>query len=142
MRLQIQEFWHELEVATNEKQQQMVGTINQHLSSLARDIEDVVGRTLDLRLEPVDIRMDPPTAQDFHDSLQQLFSSGPCPDARPRSYAIELSSFRRCLLMPVHCPACMMAVIKLSSQRRRPAIRGSLRRVWLTPGMRNGPLHE
>ena len=95
MRLQIQEFWHELEVATNEKQQQMVTTINQHLSGLARDIEDVVGRTLDLRLEPVDIRMDPPTAQDFHDSLQQLFSSGPCPDAHPRICArtIVFTSF-------------------------------------------------
>lgn len=35
-----------------------------------------MGQVLDLRLEPVTIAMDPPAAQDFHDSLQNLFAQG------------------------------------------------------------------
>ena len=36
----------------------------------------VVSERLSVRLEPVDLRLQPPTAQEFHDSLQQLFTAG------------------------------------------------------------------
>ena len=39
---QVQEFWHDLEISTNEKHQELVRVINAHLDRLARDIEDVV----------------------------------------------------------------------------------------------------
>ena len=74
--LQIHQFWHDLEVATNDKHQQLIGILNVHLDSLARDVEQVVGAALNLRLEPLDIQLDPPNAQQFHKSIQDLFETG------------------------------------------------------------------
>jgi len=42
-----------------------------------------VGKSLDLKLEPVDIHMDPPSAQEFHNSIQDLFTAGGCLLALP-----------------------------------------------------------
>ena len=63
-------------MSTNAKQVQMLGSINAHLERLARQIEHLVGAALDVRLEPVLIRMEPPSAQEFHSSLQDLFRMG------------------------------------------------------------------
>lgn len=41
-------------------------------------VQTVVEERLSVRLEPVDLRLKPPSAQEFHDSLQRLFSEG-CP---------------------------------------------------------------
>lgn len=38
--------------------------------------QTVVEERLSVRLEPVDLRLKPPSAQEFHDSLQRLFSEG------------------------------------------------------------------
>lgn len=54
----------------------MFQCINRQLESLSRQIEATVGEALDLRLEPVTIAIDPPAAQDFHESLQNLFAQG------------------------------------------------------------------
>ena len=74
--VQVQDFWKDVETATNERQRSMFHCINQHLQSLSRQIEATVGRVLEVRLEPVTIAMDPPAAQDFHESLQNLFAMG------------------------------------------------------------------
>lgn len=74
--MQIQQFWHDLEVATNEKHQQLISVLNQHLDNLARVVEKVVGGTLNLKLEPVIISLEPPTAQQFHNSVEKLFAAG------------------------------------------------------------------
>jgi hypothetical protein len=74
--MQVGDFWQDVEVATNERQRSMFQCINRRLESLSREIEGTVGQVLDLRLEPVTIAMDPPAAQDFHDSLQNLFAQG------------------------------------------------------------------
>ena len=74
--LQVRDFWQDVETATNERQRAMFQCINRRLDSLSRQIEATVGDVLDLRLEPVTIAMDPPAAQDFHDSLQNLFAQG------------------------------------------------------------------
>lgn len=73
---EVSDFWQDVEAATNERQRSMFQCINRRLESLSREIEGTVGRVLDLRLEPVTIAMDPPAAQDFHDSLQNLFAQG------------------------------------------------------------------
>ena len=72
----MQDFWKDVETATNERQRSMFHCINQHLQTLSRQIEATVGRVLEVRLEPVTIAMDPPAAQDFHESLQNLFAMG------------------------------------------------------------------
>jgi len=74
--MQVRDFWQDVEAATNERQRSMFQCINRRLESLSREIEGTVGQVLDLRLEPVTIAMDPPAAQDFHDSLQNLFAQG------------------------------------------------------------------
>ena len=63
-------------MATNEKHQQLISILNVHLDSLARDVEQVVGAALNLRLEPLDIQLEPPNAQQFHNSIQDLFNTG------------------------------------------------------------------
>ena len=73
---QVRDFWQDVEAATNERQRDMFQCINRQLESLSRQIEATVGEALDLRLEPVTIAMDPPAAQDFHESLQNLFAQG------------------------------------------------------------------
>ncbi|DBA79311.1 TPA: hypothetical protein ACH3X2_007790 [Trebouxia sp. C0005] len=73
---EVNDFWQDVEAATNERQRSMFQCINRRLESLSREIEGTVGQVLDLRLEPVTIAMDPPAAQDFHDSLQNLFAQG------------------------------------------------------------------
>ncbi len=53
-----------------------------HLSLLVHfRVQAVVSERLSVRLEPVDLRLQPPTAQEFHDSLQRLFAAG-APTAR------------------------------------------------------------
>lgn len=74
--MQVRDFWQDVEAATNERQHAMFQCINKHLESLSRQIETTVGEALSLRLEPVTIAMDPPAAQDFHESLQNLFVQG------------------------------------------------------------------
>ncbi|DBA78877.1 hypothetical protein WJX77_008617 [Trebouxia sp. C0004] len=73
---EVNDFWQDVEAATNERQRSMFQCINRRLESLSREIEETVGQVLDLRLEPITIAMDPPAAQDFHDSLQNLFAQG------------------------------------------------------------------
>ncbi|KAK9809277.1 hypothetical protein WJX73_000125 [Symbiochloris irregularis] len=73
---EVAEFWHEVELALNVRQQSMFRAVNAHLERLSRAVEDVVGGLLSLRLEPVVVRMEPPSATEFHTSLQQLFSAG------------------------------------------------------------------
>lgn len=73
------EFWHEVELATNVRQQRMFQAVNAHLEKLARAVDDVVGGLLSLRLEPVLVRMEPPSAAEFHSSLQELFEKGALP---------------------------------------------------------------
>lgn len=81
--LQVSDFWHEIELALNVRQHSMFQAVNAHLERLSRGVDDVVGGLLHLRLEPVVVRMEPPTAAQFHSSLQELFEKGECPhDAR------------------------------------------------------------
>ena len=74
--VQVAEFWHEVELALNVRQQSMFRAVNAHLERLSRAVEDVVGGLLSLRLEPVVVRMEAPSATEFHTSLQQLFTAG------------------------------------------------------------------
>jgi hypothetical protein len=48
-----------------------------HLTS--HIVQAVVEERLSVRLEPVALRLKPPSAQEFHDSLQRLFTEGDTP---------------------------------------------------------------
>ena len=74
--LQVADFWHEVELATNARQQGMFRAVNLHLERLSRAVDAAVGDVLSLRIEPVLLRMEPPTATEFHHSLQELFENG------------------------------------------------------------------
>lgn len=88
--LQVRDFWQDVEAATNERQRAMFLCINRRLESLSRQIEATVGDVLDLRLEPVTIAMDPPAAQDFHDSLQNLFAQGQQPPVIEHKASLQI----------------------------------------------------
>ena len=75
----------------------------------------VVSDRLDVRLEPVDLRLKPPSAAEFHHSLQTLFSEGAClvsecscngPKAHGTS-ALRSTVASRILCMLFACALCM-----------------------------------
>ncbi len=72
----MRDFWHALEAATNERQQAMFRLLNHHMKRLAQRVETAVGEALEVVLEPAALHLDPPTAQQFHSDLQDLFDSG------------------------------------------------------------------
>ena len=63
---------------------QLFAAINTHVEQLAREIEAHVCTGLALpRLAPADMRIRPPSAEQFHASLQDLFSRGEALPALP-----------------------------------------------------------
>ncbi|CAL8468472.1 g8012 [Coccomyxa elongata] len=72
---EVRDFWHALEAATNERQQAMFRLLNHHMKRLAQRVEAAVGEALEVVLEPAALHLDPPTAQQFHSDLQDLFDS-------------------------------------------------------------------
>lgn len=73
---QVREFWHELEAATNARQAALFEALNAQLERLARRIEATVGDALDITLEPAELAIAPPTPEQFHADLRDLFSAG------------------------------------------------------------------
>ncbi|KAI7841857.1 hypothetical protein COHA_004386 [Chlorella ohadii] len=78
--LQIEEevraFWASLESATNVRARQLFTAINERMAELCVEIEGEVSEALCCRLEPADIKLAPPTAEQFHADLQALFATG------------------------------------------------------------------
>jgi hypothetical protein len=74
--IQVDDFWHDLERAANEQQRVLITCINKQLDHLSASIEETVGEMLDVRLEPVNLRMAVPSSQEFHDTLAELFTHG------------------------------------------------------------------
>lgn len=72
----MREFWHELEAATNARQAALFEALNRQLERLARRIEATVGDALDVTLEPAALAIAPPTPEQFHADLRELFSAG------------------------------------------------------------------
>ncbi|KAL4860024.1 tRNA(adenine(34)) deaminase [Chlorella vulgaris] len=70
------DFWHTLEQATNQRQRSLFDTINGHMQALSQAIEAEVEGTLHCALEPVDMRLKPPTAEQFHANLTDLLQRG------------------------------------------------------------------
>jgi len=73
---EVRAFWHQLEMASNERQRTLLQRLNAHLEGLSRAIEQVVAEGLSVRLQPVDLRLEKPSAASFHHSLQALFDAG------------------------------------------------------------------
>ncbi|KAK9830273.1 hypothetical protein WJX72_010744 [[Myrmecia] bisecta] len=89
---EVGEFWQQLERATNERQHTLFRRINTHLQALSQRIEAAVGEVLEVRLEPAHIRLEMPSAQDFHTSLQTLFAEGITFEERQRTREVEQSA--------------------------------------------------
>lgn len=106
---QVGEFWQGLEAATNARQRVLFHRINGHLAVLARAIEATVGELLSVRLEAVPIRMEPPSAQTFHASLQDLLSRG---QWNSRSKSLFTIACKRCAVL-VRPPTSMHYVFSI-----------------------------
>ena len=72
----MRDFWYQLEVSTNGHQVVLLRRLNAHLAELTKEIEDSVCEVLAIEVQPIAISLTPPSAQDFHDTLAQLFAAG------------------------------------------------------------------
>eukprot|EP00884_Botryococcus_braunii_P002284 jgi/Botrbrau1/12056/Bobra.0295s0011.1 len=73
---EVRDFWHQLEVAATTQQHELYAIINKQLDKVSAAIEASVGEILNVRLEPVNLRIEIPTSEDFHNSLAELFKHG------------------------------------------------------------------
>lgn len=87
---QVRAFWHELEVSANGHQEVLLGRLNTHLAEITQEIEAVVGEALAIELQPVAISLPLPSAQDFHETLAELFAQGALPRVSHPSICVHL----------------------------------------------------
>lgn len=73
---EVRDFWGSLEQSTNARQRQLFAALNARIAELSAAVEAEVSLTLDCQLEPVDMRLRTPSAEDFHCSLQELLERG------------------------------------------------------------------
>lgn len=73
---EVRDFWGSLEQSTNARQRQLFSAINARIAELSAAVEAEVSLTLCCQLEPVDMRLRTPSAEDFHCSLQELLERG------------------------------------------------------------------
>ncbi|KAK3275091.1 hypothetical protein CYMTET_16760 [Cymbomonas tetramitiformis] len=70
---EVREFWHEMEIATNERQRAFIQEINGALAELSAEVEATVEEQLgSVTLEPVRISLVPPTITEHHTHLTEL----------------------------------------------------------------------
>ena len=118
-------------MATNARQHLLFHRINGHLAVLSGAIEATVGELLSVQLEAVPIRMQPPSAQTFHASLQELLAKGTpcltaCTHAHIRSKAgkclpaqsLLLHKGRLCQKYAVEVASCPARLSRLLGQDR------------------------
>ena len=60
----------------NGRQRVLLRQLNAHLALLSAEVEDIVSHQLDIVLTPVAIKLRPPTAEEFHETLAHLFAQG------------------------------------------------------------------
>lgn len=78
-------------MASNERQRTLLQRLNAHLEGLSRAIEQVVAEGLSVRLQPVDLRLEKPSAASFHHSLQALFDAGAPRPLTPKLIVVSTS---------------------------------------------------
>ena len=88
-----------VQMASNDRQRTLLRRLNVHLEQLSRTIEAVVSESLSVRLEPVDLRLEKPSASEFHDSLQELFAAG-----APSTHTHTHAHISRVILYCSHMP--------------------------------------
>ncbi len=113
-----------LQMASNERQRVLLRRLNAHLEGLSRAIEAVVSEGLSVRLEPVDLRLEKPTAESFHDSLQALFDAGASwPPIRHALFAAGPRPSRfQCRVASMQMPVCKCQRANASVPSTRTAI--------------------
>ncbi|KAK3237427.1 hypothetical protein CYMTET_52497 [Cymbomonas tetramitiformis] len=86
---EVREFWHEMEIATNERQRAFIQEINGALAELSAEVEATVEEQLgSVTLEPVRISLVPPTITEHHTHLTELLR----PDRRGAGPATAATS--------------------------------------------------
>lgn len=70
------DFWQATETMANEQQRVLFAKLNSHIRGLAASIASTIDVALDVQLEPVDLSLTPPDAQQFHLDLQALLAAG------------------------------------------------------------------
>lgn len=65
-----------MESCTNARAAQLIRKLNTALEALSARVEGAVSAQLDVRLEPVSLRMAMPSAEQFHGDLTQLIEKG------------------------------------------------------------------
>ena len=118
--LQTGEFWHQLEGLAMDHQQRLFSRINTVLDELSAFIEDAVGDMLSLRLEPSNLRLDPPTPEALHEHLAALINKGaPGPSAwalsRRRLLWRVMLSLLTCLTQPLFMQSLRLRLLMCQS---------------------------
>jgi hypothetical protein len=72
----VADFWHVLEGCTSRRHRQLVAVVNSHLAALSARIEGSVSAALEVRLEPAELRLAVPSAEQFHSNISQLLDQG------------------------------------------------------------------
>ncbi|KAI8470959.1 MAG: hypothetical protein J3K34DRAFT_458551 [Monoraphidium minutum] len=73
---EVSEAWHVMESACNARARRLAAALNDALERLSARVEGAVEAQLDVRLEPVALRMEAPTRDAFHADLQALIENG------------------------------------------------------------------
>lgn len=73
---EVGEFWRVLEECTRARHSEMLKQVNHHLGKLSREVENMVSSALDVHLEPVNVALQLPTAEQFHSNLHDLIQKG------------------------------------------------------------------
>ncbi len=65
-----------MEAVAAARHAELLSTLNAHLAQLSQQVEAAVQQGLPVRLQPVDLSLQPPDASQFHADLDQLLSRG------------------------------------------------------------------
>lgn len=73
---EVADFWSILEVVTAGRHAELLADLNVTLAQLSRRVEGTVSERLDISLQPVDISMRLPSAEQFHGDVKSLVANG------------------------------------------------------------------
>ncbi len=73
----------------NEQQRVLFAALNKHIRELATAIESTIDVALDVQLNPVDLSIHPPDAEQFHLDLQALLAAGMVQHTREENVHID-----------------------------------------------------
>ncbi|KAG2498988.1 hypothetical protein HYH03_003174 [Edaphochlamys debaryana] len=73
---EVTDFWGVLEACAASRHAELLAALNAHLAALSRRVEGAVSEALGVALAPVDIRLQPPSAEELHSDVAELIEKG------------------------------------------------------------------